>query len=177
MAAAHTSVSISEQDAYRLIQAAYVANRIDFKIDLSRLAKVGSPVYSVQTALAPTLLIMLACMAVLVGALLGYLSFLTAVVTMVAAVIAQVFLVRSWVIYRVQRRTMTALLTQLSYWKSLWRFGGIAINLSQAPTVRCVAPTGDWCAFVMAHLADLGQPVFPETTPQQEGEGAHVNGA
>lgn len=154
---AQVATMLSEQDAYRFIQAAYVANRIDFQIDLARLAKAGSPVHSAKTVLAPSLLVMLTCMAVLLAALGGYVSFLVAVGTMIAAMLAQVFLVRSWVIYRVQRRTMTALLTKLGYWKALWRFGGIAISLSGTPSVRCVSPDGDWRSFVMTHLTDLGQ--------------------
>lgn len=169
---------INEQDAYRFIQAAYVANRIDFQIDMARLARTGSPVYSPKMALFPMLFLMLLCMIALIAALLGYISLMTCIGAMIAALLAQVFLVRFWIVYRVQRRTMTALLTHLSYWKSLWRFGGVAISLSKSPSTRCTAPSGDWRSFVMAHLADMGQPAFRDdgNISDKESEMNHASG-
>ncbi|MEX0814096.1 MAG: hypothetical protein WD014_00320, partial [Dongiaceae bacterium] len=63
------------------------------------------------------------------------------------------FVLRPWNRRRAEERSKTLALAAPEHWQALWRLGGLAMRATGDPAARCVAPDGDWHAFVKAHLA------------------------
>jgi hypothetical protein len=56
---------------------------------------------------------------------------------------------RRYVQRRIERRIRAVALYDVTAWRKLWRFGGIALSARQGASVRrCAAPADNWMAFV-----------------------------
>jgi hypothetical protein len=56
---------------------------------------------------------------------------------------------RRYVRQRIERRVHAVVLYDVTAWRRLWRFGGIALSARQGTSVRrCAAPADNWMAFV-----------------------------
>jgi hypothetical protein len=133
----------------RLVES-YQADRIGIFVDFDRLNHPKSPVWSPWENVGPLLILLLGALGVMffVNLLLG-----TAV--MVLGLIFYMFAVRPWISQRLYRRTIQAATENLHNWNLLWKLGGLVITLNYMNKTRCVAPDGDWRAFVTRYLPEM----------------------
>ena len=139
----------------RLIES-YQADRVGIFVDFDRLNNPRSPVWNPWENIGPLL-------AILLGSLgLMFFMMLVGIATMVLGVLFYLFIMRPWIAQRVYRRAIEAATENLHNWNLLWKMGGLVITLNYMNKTRCVAPDGDWRAFVTRYL------------PEMEMEGAEI---
>jgi len=94
---------------------------------------------------------------ILVGslALMFFGNLLLGTATMVLGVLFYLFVMRPWIAQRVYRRAIEAATENLHNWNLLWKLGGLVIALNYMNKTRCVAPDGDWRAFVTRYLPEM----------------------
>jgi hypothetical protein len=132
----------------RLIES-YQADRVSIFVDFDRLNHPRSPVWSPWENIGPLLVI-------LVGSLgLMFFSLLLGTAVMVLGVLFYLFIMRPWIAQRVYRRSIEAATENLHNWNLLWKLGGLVITLNFMGKTRCVAPDGDWRAFVTRYLPEM----------------------
>ena len=133
----------------RLIES-YQADRIGIFVDFDRLNHPKSPVWDPWENVGPLLLILGGAMAVMF-----FLNLLLGTAIMVLGVLFYLFVVRPWVAQRLYRRALDAAIDNLHNWNILWKMGGLVIALNYMNKTRCVAPDGDWRAFVTRYLPEM----------------------
>ncbi len=133
----------------RLVES-YQADRVSIFVDFDRLNALRSPVLSPWENIAPLLIIL--------GGSLGlmfFINLLLGTATMVLGVLFYLFVMRPWIAQRVYRRAIEAATENLHNWNLLWKIGGLVITLNYMNKTRCVAPDGDWRAFVTRYLPEM----------------------
>ncbi len=137
----------------RLVES-YQADRVSVFVDFDRLNNPKSPVWNPWENVGPLLIILLGSMALMIflpwptGALIG-------TAAMVLGVLFYLFVMRPWIAQRVYRRAIEAATENLHNWNLLWKLGGLVITLNYMNKTRCVAPDGDWRAFVTRYLPEM----------------------
>lgn len=132
----------------RLVES-YLADRVSIFVDFDRLNHPRSPVWSPWENIGPLLVI-------LIGSLgLIFLHMLVGVAAMLLGVLFYLFVMRPWIAQRVYRRSIEAATENLHNWNLLWKLGGLVITLNYMNKTRCVAPDGDWRAFVTRYLPEM----------------------
>ena len=133
----------------RLVES-YQADRISIFVDFDRLNAPRSPVWSPWENIAPLLIILLGSMA-----LMFFINLILGTATMVLGVLFYLFVMRPWIAQRVYRRAIEAATENLHNWNLLCKIGGLVITLNYMNKTRCVAPDGDWRAFVTRYLPEM----------------------
>ena len=132
----------------RLVES-YLADRVSIFVDFDRLNHPRSPVWSPWENIGPLLVI-------LIGSLgLIFLHMLVGVAAMLLGVLFYLFVMRPWIAQRVYRRSIEAATENLHNWNLLLKLGGLVITLNYMNKTRCVAPDGDWRAFVTRYLPEM----------------------
>src|SRR3954462_8035674 len=132
----------------RLVES-YQADRIGIFVDFDRLNNPRSPVWNPWENIAPLLVILIGSLAVL------FFMMLVGIAAMVLGVLFYLFIMRPWIAQRVYRRAIDAATENLHNWNLLWKMGGLVITLNYMNKTRCVAPDGDWRAFVTRYLPEM----------------------
>ena len=132
----------------RLIES-YQADRIGIFVDFDRLNHPKSPVWNPWENIAPLLVILIGSLAVM------FFMMLLGIAVMVLGVLFYLFIMRPWIAQRVYRRSIDAATENLHNWNLLWKMGGLVITLNYMNKTRCVAPDGDWRAFVTRYLPEM----------------------
>jgi hypothetical protein len=132
----------------RLIES-YQADRIGIFVDFDRLNHPKSPVWNPWENIAPLLVILFGSLAVM------FFMMLLGIAVMVLGVLFYLFIMRPWIAQRVYRRAIDAATENLHNWNLLWKMGGLVITLNYMNKTRCVAPDGDWRAFVTRYLPEM----------------------
>src|SRR3954468_5469045 len=133
----------------RLIES-YQADRIGIFVDFDRLNHPRSPVWNPWENIAPLLIVLAGSLA-----LMFFVNLLLGTATMVLGVLFYLFVMRPWIAQRVYRRAIDAATENLHNWNLLWKQGGLVITLNYMNKTRCVAPDGDWRAFVTRYLPEM----------------------
>lgn len=133
----------------RLIES-YQADRISIFVDFDRLNHPKSPVWNPWENIGPLLLILIGSLTLVV-----FVHLLVGTATMVLGLIFYFAVMRPWISQRVYRRAIDAATENLHNWNLLWRMGGLVITLNYMNKTRCVAPDGDWRAFVTRYLPEM----------------------
>ncbi len=133
----------------RLVES-YQADRVSIFVDFDRLNHPRSPVWNPWENIAPLLIILIGSLTLVV-----FFHLLLGTATMVLGVIFYLFMLRPWIAQRVYRRAIDAAVENLHNWNLLWRMGGLVITLNYMNKTRCVAPDGDWRAFVTRYLPEM----------------------
>ena len=133
----------------RLVES-YQADRISIFVDFDRLNHPRSPVWSPWENIAPLLVILGASLA-----LMFFIHLLLGTATMLLGVFFYLFVMRPWIAQRVYRRAIEAATENLHNWNLLWKIGGLVLTLNYMNKTRCVAPDGDWRAFVTRYLPEM----------------------
>ena len=133
----------------RLVES-YHADRIGIFVDFDRLNHPRSPVWNPWENIGPLLIVLVGSLA-----LMFFVNLLLGTATMVLGVLFYLFVMRPWIAQRVYRRTIDAATENLHNWNLLWKQGGLVITLNYMNKTRCVAPDGDWRAFVTRYLPEM----------------------
>ena len=133
----------------RLVES-YHADRISIFVDFDRLNAPRSPVWSPWENIAPLLIILIGSMS-----LMFFVHLMIGTLTMLLGVLFYLFVMRPWIAQRVYRRSIEAATENLHNWNLLWKLGGLVITLNYMNKTRCVAPDGDWRAFVTRYLPEM----------------------
>lgn len=133
----------------RLVES-YQADRVSIFVDFDRLNAPKSPVWNPWENVAPLLIILVGSLA-----LMFFGNLLLGTATMVLGVLFYLFVMRPWIAQRVYRRAIEAATENLHNWNLLWKLGGLVIALNYMNKTRCVAPDGDWRAFVTRYLPEM----------------------
>ena len=133
----------------RLVES-YQADRVSIFVDFDRLNHPRSPVWSPWENIGPLLIILVGSLA-----LMFFINLLLGTATMVLGVLFYLFVMRPWIAQRVYRRSIEAATENLHNWNLLWKLGGLVITLNYMNKARCVAPDGDWRAFVTRYLPEM----------------------
>ena len=99
--------------------------------------------------IGPLLIILIGSLAVM------FFMMLVGIAVMVLGVLFYLFIMRPWIAQRVYRRSIEAATENLHNWNLLWKMGGLVITLNYMNKTRCVAPDGDWRAFVTRYLPEM----------------------
>lgn len=153
----------------RLIES-YQADRIGIFVDFDRLNRPRSPVWNPWENIAPLLVILIGSLAIM------FFMMLLGIAVMVLGVMFYLFIMRPWIAQRVYRRAIDAATENLHNWNLLWKIGGLVITLNHMNKTRCVAPEGDWRAFVTRYLPEMemeGTEIYNafRSNPAEEGKG------
>ncbi|MHB1206281.1 MAG: hypothetical protein ACYCZX_11975 [Rhodospirillaceae bacterium] len=132
----------------RLIES-YQADRVGIFVDFDRLNHPKSPVWNPWENIAPLLVILFGSLVVM------FFMMLLGIAVMVLGVLFYLFIMRPWIAQRVYRRAIDAATENLHNWNLLWKMGGLVITLNYMNKTRCVAPDGDWRAFVTRYLPEM----------------------
>ncbi len=133
----------------RLVES-YHADRVSIFVDFDRLNHPRSPVWSPWENIGPLLIMLISSLA-----LMFFIHLMIGTVVMVLCVFFYLFALRPWIAQRVYRRAIDAATENLHNWNLLWRIGGLVITLNYMGKTRCVAPDGDWRAFVTRYLPEM----------------------
>ena len=151
----------------RLIES-YQADRIGIFVDFDRLNHPRSPVWNPWENIAPLLVILIGSLAIM------FFMMMLGLAVMVLGVFFYLFIMRPWIAQRVYRRSIDAATENLHNWNLLWKMGGLVITLNHMNKTRCVAPDGDWRAFVTRYLPEMeleGMDVYNAFRSPQSEEG------
>ena len=131
------------------------------------LNRRGCPIYHPWENILPLLgLIMLALLVLLLeGMLFG-------IGALILAMLIFVTIVRPVLAKRLQDRTVRYMLARVENWERLWHIGGVIIIRADRPSLGCVAPKGNWSAFVYEHLGDCAEKKVSEEEQAAEDRGA-----
>lgn len=132
----------------RLIES-YQADRISIFVDFDRLNAPRSPVWNPWENIGPPLIILGGSLA-----LMFFVHLMVGTGAMLLGVLFYLFVMRPWIAQRVYRRAIDAATENLHNWNLLWKIGGLVITLNYMNKTRCVAPDGDWRAFVTRYLPE-----------------------
>ena len=138
----------------RLIES-YQADRVGIFVDFDRLNNPRSPVWNPWENIGPLLVVLIGSLALMFFAKPLTMGVLLGTATMVLGVLFYLFVMRPWVAQRVYRRAIDAATENLHNWNLLWKMGGLVITLNYMNKTRCVAPDGDWRAFVTRYLPEM----------------------
>ncbi|MBY0510704.1 MAG: hypothetical protein K2P94_11210 [Rhodospirillaceae bacterium] len=158
----------------RLIES-YQADRVSIFVDFDRLNHPRSPVWSPWENIGPLLIILVGSLA-----LMFFVNLLLGTGVMVLGVLFYLFVMRPWVAQRVYRRAIDAATENLHNWNLLWKMGGLVIALNYMNKTRCVAPDGDWRAFVTRYLPEMeleGVDAYNTFNRMEKPEGNEKEGA
>ncbi|MEQ9447638.1 MAG: hypothetical protein RLN70_01870 [Rhodospirillaceae bacterium] len=150
MAAAKPGEKKRDRALYARLVESYQADRISIFIDFDRLNNPRSPVWNPWENIVPMLLILIASLTTMF-----FIHLLAGTALMVLGVMFYMYVLRPWISQRVYRRTIDAATENLHNWNLLWRRGGLIIALNYMAKTRCVAPEGDWRAFVTRYLPEM----------------------
>ena len=145
------------------------ADLIVVSVSPGRLNDPGSPVWDPGENLAPLLGLF-----TVVFALIFVVNLIAGVTATVLCALLYVVFVRPWILDRVSKRAREAALMNLPNWELLWKKGGLIVALKGASRARCVAPSGDWRAFVHRHLPpafDIDSRLHAEFAHSNQDEG------
>ena len=109
----------------RLVES-YQADRVGIFVDFDRLNNPRSPVWNPWENITPLLLILIGSLT-----LMFFVHLLLGTATMGLGVIFY------------------------HNWNLLWKMGGLVVTLNYMNKTRCVAPDGDWRAFVTRYLPEM----------------------
>lgn len=140
-----------EEQLHRSLRLAFQTRKLFVRTDGLHLSKPDSPVYDAWDQLAPLMILMVTAMAIMLftGIAIG-------LGAMTVAILIYIFGMRSWVSFRIQQRVEDLGLRTVGAWKILWKYGGIAlVRNDPLGTVPCIAPGGDWRAFMRRLESDL----------------------
>ena len=132
----------------RLVES-YQADHVSIFVDFDRLNHPRSPVWSPWENIGPLLVILIGSLAIM------FFMMLVGIAVMVLGVLFYLFIMRPWIAQRVYRRSIEAATENLHNWNLLWKLGGLVITLNFMNKTRCVAPDGDWRAFVTRYLPEM----------------------
>jgi len=131
-----------------VIRRAHDAGELELAVDFAAVNRSGVPGFRTTDIVVPPFVLVV---------LSAYLSFAVAPWVGAAAFVAGgallFFILRPWNRRRAEERSKTLALATPEHWETLWRLGGLAMRATGDPAARCVAPDGDWRAFVKGHLA------------------------
>ncbi|MBY0432066.1 MAG: hypothetical protein K2Q10_12765 [Rhodospirillales bacterium] len=130
------------------------ADRVTVFLDAHRLNRPGSPVFNPWDSLGPLIAVLCLCMVLL---LFGGLEW--GLFGMVGVVAAQLWGIKHWIGWQLRRRALKALQKNVHVWNLIWRFGGVAVALTESPQINCIAPNGNWRNFVELYLGSSDQAV------------------
>ncbi len=133
----------------RLVES-YQADRVGIFVDFDRLNHPKSPVWNPWENIGPLLMILFGSLALMV-----FIHILVGIASMMLGVFFYLFVMRPWIAQRVYRRAIDAATENLHNWNLLWKQGGLVITLNFMNKTRCVAPDGDWRAFVTRYLPEM----------------------
>jgi hypothetical protein len=140
---------------YARLMESYQADRIGIFVDFDRLNHPRSPVWNPWENIGPLLVLLggsLASMFFIKPLTVGVLA---GTAMMVLGVLFYLFVMRPWIAQRLYRRATDAATENLHNWNLLWKMGGLVITLNYMNKTRCVAPDGDWRAFVTRYLPEM----------------------
>ena len=133
---------------HRVIRRAHDTGELELAVDFAAVNRSGAPGFRTTDIVVPPFVLVV---------LSAYLSFAVAPWVGAAALVGGgallFFVLRPWNRRRAEERSKTLALAAPEHWQALWRLGGLAMRATGDPAARCVAPDGDWRAFVKAHLA------------------------
>lgn len=147
---------VQEEQLHQLLRTSVIAKRVVIRTDGLHLSKPDSPVYHAWDQLGPLMALMVLAMTVMLfyGLAIG-------LGAMTVAILVYIFGMRAWVSMRIQQRVEDLGLRNAPAWKILWTYGGIAlVRTDPLGTVPCVAPKGDWRAFMRRLDGDFNPPAF-----------------
>lgn len=154
-----------EEQLHQALRAAFQTKKLAIRTDGLHLAKPDSPVYHAWDQLGPLMVLMVTAMAVmlLTGIAIG-------LGAMTVAILIYIFGMRGWVSFRIQQRIEDLGLRTVGAWKILWKYGGIAlVRNDPLGTVPCVAPKGDWRAFMRRLESDFNPPAYGSDEAEMPG--------
>jgi hypothetical protein len=151
-----------EEQLHQALREAFRTKRLLIRTDGLHLSRPDSPVYVAWDQLAPLMVLMLSAMTVML-----FLGIAIGLGAMTAAILAFIFGMRPWVSYRIQGRVEDEGLRSVAAWKILWKYGGIAlVRTDPLGVVPCIAPKGDWRAFMRRLESDLNPPDYSGVEPE-----------
>lgn len=154
---------LAEEQLFQALRTAYIARRVVIRTDGLHLSRPDSPAYDTWDQLAPLMMLMVLAMTVML-----FFGLAIGLGAMTVAILVYIFGMRTWVSMRIQQRVEDLGLRTVPAWKTLWKYGGIAlVRTDPLGTVPCVAPNGDWRAFMRRLESDFNpQPHMPEGEPE-----------
>lgn len=147
-----------EELLHQSLRAAIITKRVVIRTDGLHLSRPDSPVYHAWDQLGPLMALMLLAMTVMLfyGIAIG-------LGAMTVAILVYIFGARAWVSLRVQRRVEDLGLRNAAAWKIVWKYGGVAlVRTDPLGVVPCIAPTGDWRAFMRRLDSDYAMPLITD---------------
>ena len=129
------------------VREAYANNRLQIGVNTVKANSPGSPTYRPMDSLLPAVAIVFA---IFYGFLI---SIFAGILAFICGTILFLWLVRQWVMDRVNRRTINyALEAAYPNWVTAWESGLLSLRLAAEPEVVCQSPGEDWQQFVREHL-------------------------
>lgn len=138
---------LDEESLHRAIRRAHAAGAVEIAVNFRAANRSGAPGFRTTDIVVPPF-----CILVLSGYLFLSAGAFAGGATLLAGTGFFLFILRPWTRQRTEERTRDLALARLEDWNVLWRLGGLALRLGRDPTVTCVAPAGDWRAFVRDRL-------------------------
>ena len=155
-----------EEQLHQALRAAVLSKKLVIRTDGLHLSKPDSPVYYAWDQLGPLMVLMVTAMVVMLftGIAIG-------LGAMTVAILIYIFGMRGWVSFRVQQRVEDLGLRTVGAWRILWKYGGIAlVRTDPLSMVPCIAPKGDWRAFMRRLENDFNPPPYGSGEPEIPGQ-------
>lgn len=151
MPAAMARPRINKRDVvlHERLQEAYDEGRLIVHTDFVRLNRTDSPVFSPWMNTLPLLLLLSLSLIALLWA-----GLLVGTVALVFAVLIYILAVRPWTAQAVHQRAVALMMRDCHAMMRLWAHGGIVLQLAADRRVGCVAPDGDWRAFISRYFTE-----------------------
>jgi len=134
------------------IVAAEDARRVEVGVDLRRLNKPDSPVFSQLENAAPFFAALGA-----VFAAFWFGGWVWALAVGAGALILVATGIHYVVMLRLRRRSLAYAFSSAERWQRLWDMGGLTLRLPRRAETLVDSPAGDWTRFAARHLRHGGQ--------------------
>ncbi len=134
------------------IVAAEETRAVEIGVELRRLNKPDSPVFSRAENAAP---FFVTVAAVAAGFWLG--GWLWALAIGASALILVATGVHYLIMLRLRRRALAYALADAERWQRLWDLGALTLRLPRRDETRIDSPAGDWTGFAARHLRPAGR--------------------
>lgn len=136
-----------EQDLFERVWYGERDGRIDLGVDLKRLNKPNSPVFSHVDHLLPWAALI--CLAIAGWRLGGWVGAFAAAASMLVLILTTI----NWAVMdRLRKRTVAHAMSGRSGFDELWALGGLSIRIKGEATSEVKGPDGDWRAFARSRL-------------------------
>lgn len=134
-------------EMYEWVKSGHRAREVEIGLDLKRLNKPGSPLFSVSDNAVPILLLVVATLAAgMAGGLLWALA------AAVAGGVGMAIGTNAFVLRRLRQRAVAMLFAGPDPWQVLWDAGVLSLRIAGRPETEMESPHSDWRKFAFRYL-------------------------